>query len=346
MATGGYDLKFASEVPDRLVCRICQLASRDPHLSVCCGHIFCKSCIENTKKSNHPACPICRDQQFPSVLNKQVDREVKSLTVHCSNNEEGCLWKGEARDFSVHAETCDFERVQCEYHGIGCMEKVRRKDMRTHSKECAEEHLALSIKKLRNLEQFVYQLSVSGLLGNVGENSIGGDWSMQLSRLSMMTATSGDQVCPVIVKVSEFASKKSNDELWYSNSFYSHDGGYRMCWKIYPAGAGAGKGTHMSVSLCLMKGPYDNNLKWPLGEKFEFTLLNQINNCDHYVSRTLNYGAREHISNSAAERVIVGDRSATGWGYQQFISHQQLFKFTSNCQYLKNDCIFLQVKKV
>ena len=346
MASGGYDFKFTTDVPDRLVCKICQLASRDPHLSVCCGHIFCKTCIEKTKKSQHPACPMCRDKEFSNVLNKQIDREVKSLSVHCTNNGEGCTWTGDLRELLVHAATCGFEMVLCDYHNIGCMEKVCRKDMKTHNKESAEEHLALSVMKLRNLEQFVYQLSVSGMIqGKVKGNSVGGNWSMQLSRLSIMTATSGDQVCPVIVKVPEYTRKKVDNKLWYSNSFYSHDKGYKMCWKIYPAGAGAGRGTHISVSLCLMKGPHDDELTWPLRGKFEFKLLNQISDCDHHISKALNYGG-EHISNSAAERVTDGDRAATGWGFQQFYSHEDLDKVTPKCQYLKDDCIFLQVNKV
>ena len=118
-----------------------------------------------------------------------------------------------------------------------------------------------------------------------------------------------------------------------------------MCWKIYPAGAGAGRGTHISVSLCLMKGPHDDELTWPLRGKFEFKLLNQISDCDHHISKVLNYSG-EHISNSAAERVTDGDRAATGWGFQQFYSHEDLDKVTPKCQYLKDDCIFLQVNKV
>ena len=46
---GGYDYQFVHGTPQEfLICKICLAASRDPHLSVCCGHIFCKSCIDFT----------------------------------------------------------------------------------------------------------------------------------------------------------------------------------------------------------------------------------------------------------------------------------------------------------
>ena len=47
---GGYDCSFINTPHDRFVCKICHLPSRDPYLSVCCGHVFCKSCLDNAKR--------------------------------------------------------------------------------------------------------------------------------------------------------------------------------------------------------------------------------------------------------------------------------------------------------
>ena len=38
---GGHDYDFVEMPPDRLVCKICHFPSRDPYLSVCCGHAYC-----------------------------------------------------------------------------------------------------------------------------------------------------------------------------------------------------------------------------------------------------------------------------------------------------------------
>ena len=41
-----------------------------------------------------------------------------------------------------------------------------------------------------------------------------------------------------------------------------------MCLKVYANGVGSGEGTHVSLYLYLMKGPYDDKLEqsghWPL----------------------------------------------------------------------------------
>jgi len=47
MDTGGYGYDFVDSIPDRLVYKACHLPSRDPYLTTCCGHVFCKSCQDN-----------------------------------------------------------------------------------------------------------------------------------------------------------------------------------------------------------------------------------------------------------------------------------------------------------
>jgi len=82
-----YDLVNVNTPPDRLVCKICHLPSRDSYLSVCCGHLFCKSCLDNVKKpviTN--ACLVCHDEKFVTFPNKVADREI-SLHIFCTNRE-------------------------------------------------------------------------------------------------------------------------------------------------------------------------------------------------------------------------------------------------------------------
>ncbi|XP_065902971.1 uncharacterized protein [Dysidea avara] len=115
---GGYEYQFVDFPPDRFVCKICQYPSRDPYLSKCCGHIFCKSCLEGAKKATAivDACPMCRDEEFFTMPNKQIDREVRSLHVFCTNKEKGCEWQGEVNDVSSHlgrSNGCQVEDVKC-----------------------------------------------------------------------------------------------------------------------------------------------------------------------------------------------------------------------------------------
>ena len=89
-------------------------------------------------------------------------------------------------------------------------------------------------------------------------------------------ATMSKHVCSVTIKVTEFKDKKENNvEEWYSIPFYSHNEGYKMCLLVDAPGYGDSRGTHLSASLFLMKGPHDNELTWPMRGEFEIKLLTE-----------------------------------------------------------------------
>ena len=49
----------------------------------------------------------------------------------------------------------------------------------------------------------------------------------------------------------------------HQTPFYYREG-YKMCLAVYANGTGEGAGTHVSLSLFLLKGNYDDQLKWPM----------------------------------------------------------------------------------
>ena len=49
---------------------------------------------------------------------------------------------------------------------------------------------------------------------------------------------------------------------------------------VYAAGVFSG---YMTVGLILMKGPYDDQLRWPVKGHCEVKLLNQIGNSEHHL---------------------------------------------------------------
>ena len=107
-------------------------------------------------------------------------------------------------------------------------------------------------------------------------------WMVKLTTMATLFEL-GNQICPVILKVSEYSEEVKGDINWYTKSFYTHDMGYRMCLHIYAGGYayGKGKGTHLSMFLYAMKGINDDNLTWPLQGKFEVKMLNQISDSEH-----------------------------------------------------------------
>ena len=113
---GGYDYEFVTAPPDRLVCKICHNPCRDAHLTNCCGAHYCRTCLQQVKKgrSVNRSCPMCRTEGFNTFPNKEADREIKALHVHCSNTRNGCTWSGEVNGIKKHIDSdCQFVDMPC-----------------------------------------------------------------------------------------------------------------------------------------------------------------------------------------------------------------------------------------
>ncbi|XP_062505858.1 TNF receptor-associated factor 5-like [Corticium candelabrum] len=136
MAAGGFDAHFVEPLPDRLTCSICQLATREPRVTVC-GHQFCLECLRPLSRNGKTTCPLCRKKLketeiYPSNKDK---REILSLKIRCNKHEEGCNWIGELRKQNEHNQKCGHVAELC---GNNCGELVMRKDKKNHeSHECS-----------------------------------------------------------------------------------------------------------------------------------------------------------------------------------------------------------------
>ena len=160
-------------------------------------------------------------------------------------------------------------------------------------------------------------------------------WTIRLNTRAIQLS-SGDQVLPVIVGMSEYAKKKENNVDWYSYPFYTCDKGYKMKLNVVPDGCNNGKGTHLSVYLYLMEGPYDDMLSWPLKGKFKVTLLNQVGDINHHsVCRN---------SNGLNQIIRFSNNTKEIWSHPRFIKTATLLD--CDYDYLKNDSLFFEVSEV
>ena len=130
----GYECEFIDPAPTLIQteCSICLLILREPYLIGCCGHNFCKECIDKVKAIDNP-CPLCGETEYGVLPNKGLQRVMNELKVQCSKKSLGCQWTGELGRFTAHlnenytAETqldgCDFVEVEC---GHGCGSRYLR----------------------------------------------------------------------------------------------------------------------------------------------------------------------------------------------------------------------------
>ena len=292
------------------------------------------------RKVNCQYCHITGENQF---IEGEHKKQCPKLPLPCPNKcEVGSVPR---EDMEAHRKECPLEVVQCEYHNVGCEDRMMRKDLEWHNTWRMEKHLSLTSSQLATALKHIDTLMIAL------HSTIPHQYNIRVPSASMITEAQRsvnlktmaaiikcDRVCPVVISVNNFNEKKVN-VLRYSDFFYTHDKGYKMCLCVSTT---IDEDTHMSVYLYLMKGPHDDELTWPLRGKFEVKLLNQISDCEHY-SYTLSYD--DHTNDDSAGRVIIDDK-AIGWGYQKFISHEYLHMVTPRCQYLKDDCIFLQVSKL
>ena len=159
---GGYDYSFVNTPPDELVCKICHHPSREPHLSVCCGHTFCKTCLEDAKQAVtvdeevKNSCPMCREKNFSAFQNKRDERAIKSLHVFCTNKGKGCDWQGEMNSIVGHlanSDGCPFEEVSCTNE---CGLSLQRQHLNKHvGIKCPRSKIACQYCSIIGQRQFI-----------------------------------------------------------------------------------------------------------------------------------------------------------------------------------------------
>ena len=117
-----------------------------------------------------------------------------------------------------------------------------------------------------------------------------------------------------------------------------------MCLKVCANGYGDGKGTHVSVFAYLMRGEFDDLLKWPFRGHVTVAMLNQLEDNNHTTHTITFSGTTE---NEVIGRVTEGERAPGGYGKRSFIAHTELnYNPTKNYQYLMYDCLHFRIDKV
>ena len=157
-------------------------------------------------------------------------------------------------------EECPLQEIECKFSYAGCPVKMKRREIQKHMDESKDEHLE-----------------------NVG--NYGKTMDLKFKALSIAITKIAPQsifVPPPEFTVDSFAKRKTANDEWYSPSFYSHIGGYKMCLRVDANGFIIGKGTHVSVGVYFMKGEFDSQLQWPFKGEVKVQLVNQREGGEHF----------------------------------------------------------------
>ena len=203
--------------------------------------------------------------------------------------------------------------VPCKYATIGCKEIPIRKDLQQREND-TNLHLHLAIETINEQQKMIVM----------------DDYILAV------------QAGPCAVfKFQKYQQYKTSKQEWYSPPFYTHPGGYKICMRVDANGNDEGENTYVSVYACLMKGRNDDNLPWPFTGEVTVTLLNQLEDENHHTD-TVSF---PEDSDETNERVVDDERAAEGYGWDEFISHDELdFDAENNRQYLKDDCLFFKIE--
>ncbi|XP_037348290.1 TNF receptor-associated factor 1 [Talpa occidentalis] len=118
----------------------------------------------------------------------------------------------------------------------------------------------------------------------------------------------------------------------FSPAFYTAKYGYKLCLRLYLNGDGAGKRTHLSLFIVIMRGEYDALLPWPFRNKVTFMLLDQ-NNREHAID-----AFRPDLSSASFQRPQSETNVASGCPLFFPLNRLQSPKHA----YVKDDAMFLK----
>ena len=296
-----------------------------------CGERVQRRSLKEHKSQRCPlrpfTCQYCNHKATHQKVTKEHWPVCEKYPLPCPNEcgEEEI----ERQHLKGHLEEiCPLEVIQCDFSSAGCGAQLQRHLMSAHRKEGMEAHLSL----LSLVAQLVPKLLI--ILQQQG-NQIKqqGDQMKQMeNRIKQLEKP----FPPVDIIMDDFEQhKKSNDSWWFSPSFYTHLGGYRMCLRVDAKGVGKGKGTHVSVYICLMRGEFDDLLKWPFHG--DVTIQLKKNDPPHYQKMV-------HFNDiTPNERMCKPTEERNGgWGDHQYISHADLYAGG----YLKDDKLVFCISNI
>ena len=300
--------------------------------------LYCSEFIQRSKILVHQSdkcprrpfsCEFCND------FHSYHDDVTKNHYLKCGDYPQLCPNKC-GREIPqksiVHhiRQSCPLARIDCEFKYVGCEMRLPRKDMPAHISTSMAIHISLLKSNNKHLleENQKLEQQVAEQKQQIVKQT------QDIQALQSQTP----MLCPIQFVMTDFEKHKIECDPWHSSPFYTHPKGYKMCLCVTANGQAKGAGTHTSIHIYLMRGEFDDQLKWPFRGDITIKLLNQEGDEGHH-EKTVGFNNDTH--DKTAGRVIEGEVSEGGRGFSTFISHINL-----QLGYLKNDCLIVHITDV
>ena len=124
---------------------------------------------------------------------------------------------------------------------------------------------------------------------------------------------------PIDFVMKDFQNHLYWEDQWFSEPFYTHERGYKMCLSVFANGIGQAEGEYISVFANVTRGEFDDELDWPFQGYIEVEMDVGDNEC---YEETFKFTSRSPAK--AAGRVHYGERNNFGQGCSMCIPHDDL----------------------
>ena len=162
------------------------------------------------------------------------------------------------------------------------------------------------------------------------------NWELYLRTMAETATQFPDPICPVILNVNGYEQGKRKRDTLVSSSFYikTTKGEYKFVLVINFTP------DSMVVSASLTRGKHDNSLDWPFTGTIFVTLLNLMEDKNHYSKEI--WSAADNPGFKYAGRPLDHMRNPS-WSRQDFISLKELeSSITPRC-FIMNDLLYFEV---
>lgn len=329
----GYQLKILADksqnIKEELICIICHLILRAPILGLPCGHYLCKACYDKLE-SELLKCSRCEENgkedhcfdKSKGARSYNMERKLEKLQVKCKI--ENCVWEGYLMDYDNHIKDCN------------CVSSGEEVSVITGSEQCTDVTTTLKLleQKMEKMNQN-FERSILILQERIKINSN----NIEILMHQAMSANFEREkyygnftwrIDNVDKRIEE--SKQLNGQVT-SPVFFTSQGGYKLCARIYFNGHEEFQGTHISFYIIILKGEFDNILTWPFNQEIKVQLLCQ--NSREFYEKIITPDLQ---SSSSMKPVAIGN---SPMGMKDFIVLDDFNR--SKHRFIKDNIIFFRV---